>query len=134
MVDADVLSLAVQRALEGGEAGTRYVVAGPYLSYREMARQVHQITGRPRVVWPLPDACEGPLRVVAGLISRGLGRHAGDFSPAAVGGGFLELHVSGARADRAFGLEHPPPGDSIRAALEDHHRRGRRITIRPKPG
>jgi dihydroflavonol-4-reductase len=130
VIDARVLSLAIQRAMETGEAGARYIVAGPYLSYREMASEVRRLTGWPRVMLPVPDVFEPPLMAVARLGSLVLGRRAGDLTPAAVGGGFLRLHVSGARADERFGLTHPPPGDSIRDALLDHQRRGRRIRLR----
>jgi dihydroflavonol-4-reductase len=48
-----------------------------------------------------------------------------EVSAAAVAGGFLRLHVSGAAADAAFDLQHPPPIDSIFDALADFRQRGR---------
>ena len=42
-----------------------------------------------------------------------------ELSGASIAGGFLRLHVSGHRADHGFGLTHPPPLESIRAALID---------------
>jgi dihydroflavonol-4-reductase len=47
-----------------------------------------------------------------------------------VAGGFLRLHVKGARADAAFGLVHPPPIRSIAEALDDHRRSGRARWLR----
>ncbi|AMV38768.1 NAD-dependent epimerase/dehydratase family protein [Planctomyces sp. SH-PL62] len=123
VVDAEVVARAHRMALTEGEAGSRYAVVGPYLSYREMARLVARLAGRPRLVGPVPDAFERPLVALARALGRG---KAGDgFSAAAVAGGFLRLHVSGARADRTFGLTHPPPIRSIYGALEDARRSGR---------
>ncbi len=131
LVDARVLAEAHRQALETGEPGTRYVVAGPYLSYHEIARIVHEIVGRPRWILKVPDLCETPFRVVSGVFGRLLGDRAEDVSPAATAGGFLRLHVSGERADAEFGLEHPPPARSIFDALDDHFRSGRAPWLSP---
>jgi dihydroflavonol-4-reductase len=135
IVDARVLALAHLRAMAGGPFGRRLVVAGPYLGYRDLAALVARVAGRPRRVVTLPDALQGPLRRAASLAERlGLGR-SGDLSPAAVAGGFLRLHVTGARADAAFGLDHPPPIVSVFEALDDHRRLGRApwLRIGPRP-
>ncbi len=125
VVDAGVAALAHRRALETEESGRRYIVAGPYLSYPEMARLVASVAGHPRRLVIVPDALRAPIAGLAGLVDRlGLDR-SGDFSAAAVHGGFLALHASGARADAAFGLDHPPPVRSVFDALADHQRSGR---------
>lgn len=115
IVDASVIAQAHQRALTAGQPGERYAVAGPYLSYLEMARLVAVVAGRPRVVVPLPSVLKRPLQAAAALVS--LLAPGAEFSSTTVAGGFLALHVSGLCGDRCFGLNHPPPLDSIRSAL-----------------
>ena len=130
VVDARVLATAHLRALEHAEPGRRYVVAGPYLSYRELAALVARVAGWPLGMVPVPDLLRGPMTALGGLADR-LGRGRLDIlSAASVAGGFLRLHVSGARADAAFGLVHPPPLRSVFEALEDHRRSGRAPWLR----
>ena len=125
LVDVRVLAEAHQKALERGAPGTRYAVVGPYLSYPEMARAVLRITGRPRLMVAMPDFLERPSRLTARYLARATGGRLGEYSEALIGGGFLKLYVSGARADREFGLRHPDPSVSIYEALDDHRRSGR---------
>jgi dihydroflavonol-4-reductase len=130
VVDARVLALAHVRALERAERRRRYVVAGPYLSYQVMAQLVGRVIGRPPAIVTVPDAMEGPLTWIGWVLNRLAPGRGADFSPAAIAGGFLRLHVSGARADTAFGLRHPPPLVSIFDALDDHRRSGRAPWLR----
>jgi dihydroflavonol-4-reductase len=124
VVDAGVLAQAHLRALTAETSGMRLIVAGPYLSYLEMAGLVARLTGSPRRVVALWDAFRPALRGGAWAVERlGLGP-SDDFSPAAVSGGFLRLRASGGRADALFGLVHPPPIRSIFEALESHRRSG----------
>lgn len=135
VVDAAVVARAHRAALTTARTGRRYLLAGPYLSYPEMARLVAAVAGRPRRILVLPPALRGPIAAAADLAGRlGLDR-TGDLSAAAVRGGFLRLHASGARADAEFGLVHPPPIRSIREALDDHRRSGRApwLDLRPPP-
>lgn len=119
IVDAGVVARAHAEALVRGEGGQRYIVAGPYLSYRDLARLVAGIAGKPRWIVPLADSVRPALAVLAD-------RFGGEeVSRATVGGGFLRLTVSGARADRVFDLIHPPAVESIFAALNDHRRSSR---------
>ena len=124
VIDAEVAALAHRRALSMGEPGRRYALMGPYLSYADMARLVGRVAGQPRGVVRLPDLIEWPLVRGAGLLDRLGGGSRIEVSAAAIAGGFLRLHVSGARADAAFGLVHPPPIESIYRALEDAKRSG----------
>ncbi len=102
VVDASVLAQAHHRALSTDATGLRLAICGPYLAYADLARLVTRVAGKPRWVWPVPDFCRFPLSFLASTIDRlGLDR-SGDFSSAAVGGGFLRLHVSGTRADTLF--------------------------------
>jgi dihydroflavonol-4-reductase len=130
VIDARVAALGHVRALERAEPGRRYVLAGPYLSYHELAALVARVAGRPRRVVTVPDVCERPLAWLAGRLDRwGRGRWPG-VSAAAVAGGFLRLHVRGRRADLAFGLHHPPPVESIFDTLDDAQRSGRAPWLR----
>lgn len=133
IVDATVIGQAHRAALSAGDPGRRYAVVGPYLSYTDMARLVSRLTGRPRIIRPLPDAARGVMRAsyaAAGLFSRRL-RAIG--SPALVAGAFLRLHVRGDLANLTFQLDHPPPIDTIRSALDDSHRSGRAPWLRLLP-
>jgi dihydroflavonol-4-reductase len=125
VIDAHVLALAHQRALESRESGRRFALVGPYLSYREQAELVARLTGRPRRFVAIPDGWERPLtRFARGLdrLARGRGT---TLSAATVAGGFLRFHVRGDRADAAFNLRHPPPIRSIYQALADFQKSGR---------
>ena len=122
LVDAGVVAQAHRAAMATGEPGGRYAVVGPYLSYREMAELVARVAGRPRWIGRVPDAFERPLVGFARVAGRAWPTDW--FSTASVAGGFLRLHVDGRRADRAFGLVHPPAVRSIYEALEDARRSG----------
>lgn len=125
VVDAHVLALAHQRALESDQVGRRFALVGPYLSYREQAQLVTRLTGRPRWIVAIPDRWEGPLTGFAGRLDRLVRGRAPAVSAATVAGGFLRLYVKGDRADAAFQLNHPPPIQSIYEALADFQRTGR---------
>jgi dihydroflavonol-4-reductase len=120
IVDATVVAQAHRRALTGGQPGERYAVVGPYLSYPELARLVAKVAGRPHVIIHLPGGFEWPLRAAASLFD--YLNPGAELSGTTIGGGFLCLHVSGKRGDACFGLEHPPPLDSVRSALDSRDR------------
>ena len=130
IVDPRVLARAHVRALEVAEPGRRYVVAGPYLSYRELAALVARVAGWPRRVVTLPDRLERPLAWAADRLDRWARGRIAEVSGAAVAGGFLRLQTSGARADAAFGLRHPAPLHSIFDALDDWKSSGRAPWLR----
>ncbi len=138
MIDARVAALAHRRALVGGGSGQRYALAGPYLSFVDLARIVQEMTGNPRWLVPVPDVCERPMVWGACWFDRlSRGRWI-EVSAATVAGGFLSLHVSGARADTTFSLQHPPVRESIEMALRDAHRVGLTRAVKrfrpPQPG
>jgi dihydroflavonol-4-reductase len=117
IVDARLLALAHRRALVAGQAGQRYAVVGPYLSYADLGALVTSITGRPRWLVVLPERLEKAVMIAAGWSGPLLRRWWPDVSPQLAAGGFLRLYVSGARADRCFGLEHPLAIESIEESL-----------------
>ncbi len=124
VVDARIVGQAHRQALILGEAGTRYALVGPYLTYGELAIEVARVAGRPWWVVRVPSAWERPMSWAAGRLDRLAGGRKIEISAAVVAGGFLELHVRGDRADRAFGLRHPAPVVSIHDALDDARRSG----------
>lgn len=134
LIDVRVLALAHQRALERAQPGARYIVAGRYLSYADMARLVARATGWPRRVVPVPGVTRGPLRAFSrGVAFLAGGRVGESLAEATIAGGFLALHVDGSTADREFGLEHPDPFLSVRDTLDDHRRSGRAPWLRVVP-
>ena len=124
IIDARVAALAHRRALIGGGPGQRYALAGPYLSFVDLARVVRAVTGGPRWIGTIPRACEPPLVWGARWFDRLTGGRSIEVSAATIAGGFLALHVTGTRADREFGLVHPDPAESVELALRDAHRVG----------
>jgi dihydroflavonol-4-reductase len=125
VVDVRVVAEAHLRALERAESGRRYVLAGPYLSYAELAILVARVAGFPRRIVTIPKALECPLAWVAGRIDQLVRGRWPEVSAAAVSGGFVHFHLSGALADTAFDLQHPPPLQSIFEALDDFSHSGR---------
>ncbi|MGP0067738.1 MAG: NAD-dependent epimerase/dehydratase family protein [Isosphaeraceae bacterium] len=117
IVDAGLLAVAHRRALVAGGIGQRYAVLGPYLSYQELAAVVASIAGWPRWVVTLPDRLEPAVSLAAGWLAPMAWRWAPDLSRTLIAGGFLRLYVRGDRADRCFGLEHPPLAETIARSL-----------------
>jgi dihydroflavonol-4-reductase len=117
IVDVTVLALAHRRALVSGGGGKRYAVVGPYLSYPEIARIVAAITGRPGRIILIPDRWEPLLGFCADCVGLLAMHRLPNVSRQLVAGGFLSLHVSGARADACFGLVHPPAIETIARSL-----------------
>lgn len=134
VIDAHVLALAHQRALESSESGRRFALVGPYLSYRAQAELVAQLTGWPRWFVSITDSWERPLSRFAGRVDRLFQGRGVTLSAATVAGGFLRFHVKGERGDAAFGLSHPPPIQSIYQALLDFQRTGRAPWLKFRKG
>jgi dihydroflavonol-4-reductase len=120
IVDAALLALAHRRALVAGGGGMRYAVVGPYVSYLELARLVAALTGRPRWIIPVSERLKAAAAFGSELVAPLVRHHWPDLSRALAAGGFLHLHVRGARANVAFGLEHPPPRECIARCLSAH--------------
>ena len=65
----------------------------------------------------LPDRFEPAFSIAAGWLAPWIRLWAPDVSRQLVAGGFLRLHVHGERANRCFGLAHPPAAESIARSL-----------------
>ena len=113
IVDSRLLAMAHRRALVAGGSGQRYAVIGPYLNYCDLARLVTQITGRPRLIVPLPAFLEPLVVRAAGWFGPLVRRWYPDVSPQLAAAGFLGLHISGERANACLGLEHPSAHDTV---------------------
>lgn len=118
IIDATVLAVAHERALYNGPGGERYAVVGPYLSYPEIAAIVKSLVGWPKVIVALPDRIEPLLGWSVRYTGPYLRRTWPDVSRQVVAGGFLRLHITGARADGEFNLVHPPAATTIASVLE----------------
>jgi dihydroflavonol-4-reductase len=131
VVDVRVVAHAHIRGLERAEPGSRHVVAGPYVSYPEIAELVARVARWPRRIVIVPDVCERPLTwLLKSLDGWSRGRFFG-LTAATIAGGFLRLHVSGAKADRDFGLCHPSPLQLIFDTLDDCRRNGQARWLPP---
>jgi dihydroflavonol-4-reductase len=116
IVDVREAALAHVRALWRGCPGERYVLAGPYESYFELGRIVRRVQGWGRVgLLPKWTRLAGsiPLAIASGMfpaIANGL-------TVASYQYGFVSYHLSGAKADRLFGLTHRPAEETVRDTL-----------------
>lgn len=119
IIDAGVLALAHERALDRGPGGQRYAVVGPYLSYPNLARIVKSIAGRPYLLLFAADFFEPILAGTMRFTGPVLRQKWPDVSHALVAGGFMRMHVSGARADREFSLVHPTPEATIASVIAE---------------
>ena len=116
VIDAREAALAHVRALWLGQAGERYVLAGPYQSYADLAGIVRSILGSGRVC-RLPRwsrfAGSVPLAIASGVfadVPNGLTVPSFRY-------GFVCHHLSGARADKMFDLEHRSVEETVRDTL-----------------
>jgi dihydroflavonol-4-reductase len=112
VLDVREAALAHVRALWLGQPGERYVLAGPYRGYAELASIVRGILGSGRVrLLPRWARFAGsvPLAIASGVWSAlpdGLAVPNFQY-------GFVPYHLCGARADETFGLAHRPPEESV---------------------
>lgn len=112
IVDVRAAALAHIRALWLGQPGQRYILVGPYQSYADLGRIVRRILGSGRVhVMPRWARFAGsvPLALLAGVwpdVPNGLAVPNFQY-------GFVPYHLSGMKADEAFGLTHRPPEETV---------------------
>lgn len=116
VLDVREAARAHVRALWLGQAGERYVLAGPYRSYADLGRLVRRILGSGDV-WMLPHwsrfAGSIPLAIASGVfadVPNGLTVPSFQY-------GFVRYLLSGAKADQTFGLTHRPVEDTVRDTL-----------------
>ena len=113
VLDVREAALAHVRALWLGQPGERYVLAGPYRSYRDVAVVVRRIVGKSDHVRLLPYWTKGFGTMLLALAS-GVWPNAPDgLTVPSFQYGFVSYHLSGARADRTFDLTHRPPEETV---------------------
>lgn len=116
VLDVREAAQAHVRALWLGQAGERYLLAGPYQSYADLGRIVRRLLGSGGVrVLPrwMRYVASIPLAIAAGVfarVSNGLTVPSFQY-------GFVEYHLSGAKADQTFGLSHRPVEETVRDTL-----------------
>jgi dihydroflavonol-4-reductase len=106
IIDVREAALAHVRALSLGKPGQRYVLAGPYCSYADLAAEARRVVGTRGGVHILPSWTRGPGSAVLALAAGLLPRVPNELSVPSFRYGFVAFHVSGARADATFGLSH----------------------------
>jgi dihydroflavonol-4-reductase len=124
VLDVREAALAHVRALWKGEPGQRYLLAGAYWSYPDLARLTLRIVGRSQRIHVLPRWSYGPGSFVLALASAILPRLPEGISLPNFQYGFVPFHVSGARANAAFGLRHRPVAESVYDTLAWFRRTG----------
>jgi dihydroflavonol-4-reductase len=113
IIDVREAALAHVRALWLGQPGQRYVLAGPYRGYADLAVTVRSILGERGGVRLLPRWTKiigsMALAIVSGVwpdVPNGLTVPSFQY-------GFVSFHLSGARADALFQLKHRPPEETV---------------------
>jgi dihydroflavonol-4-reductase len=116
VIDVREAALAHVRALWVGRPGQRYLLAGPYCPFAELAREARRAAGVGGRVHVLPRWVQGVGSLALALggvlpwLPRGLTLPSFRY-------GFVAFHVSGARADEAFGLVHRTVAQTVADTL-----------------
>lgn len=117
VIDVREVARAHVRALWQGQPGERFVLAGPYQQYADLGLIVRRLLGSGGV-WLLPPwmqfAGSIPLALASGVFAQmpnGLAVPSFQY-------GFVCYHLSGAKADRTFGLTHRPVEQTVRDTLD----------------
>jgi dihydroflavonol-4-reductase len=116
VIDVREAALAHVRALWLGQAGQRYLLAGPYCGYADLGRIVRRLLGHGGV-WVLPRWARWPVSIPLAIAS---GVHAevpNGLTVPSFQYGFVDYHLSGARADQTFGLTHRSVEETVRDTL-----------------
>jgi hypothetical protein len=113
VLDVREAALAQVRALWRGQPGERYVLAGPYRSYRDVAVSVRRILGKSERVRALPYWTKGFGTMLLALASGFWPDMPNGWTVPSFRYGFVAYHLSGARADRTFELTHRPPEETV---------------------
>ena len=116
IMDVREAARAHVRALWLGRPGERYLLVGPYASYADLGRIVKRLLGSGNVrVLPrwMRYAASIPLAIASGV----LGNVPNGLAVPSFQYGFVSYHLSGAKADRTFGLTHRSVEETVRDAL-----------------
>lgn len=117
VIDVREAALAHVRALWLGQPGERYVLAGPYCGYADLGRLVRRILGSGGVCM-LPRWMRWPGSIPLAIASGVLSNVPNGLTVPSFQYGFVDYHLSGARADQTFGLTHRTVEKTVRDTLE----------------
>jgi dihydroflavonol-4-reductase len=113
VLDVREAALAHVRALWRGQPGERYLLAGPYRSYRDLAVLVRRVVGRNERVRVLPYWTKRFGTMLLALASGVWPDAPNGFTVPSFQYGFVCYHLSGAKADKTFDLTHRPPEETV---------------------
>lgn len=116
VVDVRAAAQAHVRALWLGRPGERYVLAGPYQGYADLARVVRRLLGSGGVR-VLPRWMRFPASIPLAIASGVFGNVPNGLTVPSFQYGFVEYHLSGAKVDQTFGLRHRPVEETVRDTL-----------------
>lgn len=116
VMDVREAALAHVRALWLGEPGDRYVLAGPYRRYADLGHIVRSIRGSGDVL-VLPRWTRIPGSIPLAIASGVLANVPDGLTVPSFRYGFVCYHLSGAKADKTFGLTHRPVEETVRETL-----------------
>jgi dihydroflavonol-4-reductase len=116
-VDVREVALAHVRALWLGAPGERYVLAGPYATYWDLAATVKRALGRPLRGFVLPRRSEALLAAAAALATAIWPPLARQISVPTIRVGYIAFHLSGRRADETLALTHRPLEETVADTL-----------------
>ncbi len=117
IIDVREAALAHVRALWLGEPGRRYLVAGPYAGYADLAAAARRALGLPDRIRHIPAWLRGPGSVVLAVAAGILPQVPNGLTLPSFRYGFESFHVSGARGDATFGLTHRPAAQTVADTL-----------------
>ncbi len=116
-IDVREAAAAHARALWAGDPGRRYVLAGPFRRYTELARVAQSLLGKSPMAMPLPHWTKVPGSAILAIAAGCLRQVPNAFSVPALQSGFQEFHMSGRVADAAFHLRHRQIEETVRDTL-----------------
>jgi dihydroflavonol-4-reductase len=130
VIDVREASLAHVRALNSGQLGERYLLAGPYCAYAELGNLVKRILRLPGRVLPFPSWTRIPGSMLLSLASGIWPNVPNGLTVPSFQYGFVPYHLNGQRADDTFHLTHRPVEDTVSDTLQWFRDIGR---LRPSP-
>ncbi|MEO8269836.1 MAG: hypothetical protein ABI557_08950 [Aureliella sp.] len=121
--DARQVAKACVNAIERGERGENYILAGENISYRDLWKRMLRIADRPKHVFMLRKRITW-IGAAIDCFHRWLPIPEGDVNGAAIGMGILNHYYDSRKAQRALGYN-PPVSDAALAEiwhwLKTHH-------------
>jgi dihydroflavonol-4-reductase len=122
VVDVEIVAETIIAAMQKGRTGERYIIGGDNVSYKELADTISDVTGVPKVNFPLPFWMAKLLKQflsvrknnngISKLFNLSMFRVASEF-----------LYYDSSKAVRELGMRTEPHANSIRSAFEWYRER-----------